>query len=260
MQGFVLLLLVIGGVMFNMDGSVFIYFYILSSYLPVLFLANVIIKKLMQKEDGNVGFKEFVMQSLISHGAKLSLIIESTFDRFYIMQTQDNSNLAFYSVAQNLSGLITTAIQLPLNSTILPYLNNTKEKERWTVTFKLYIKIQFSLAIFTVIGLLFSDFIVISLYGEEYQKANFVLKVLMVAVCLRMPVICYSYYFRSIQKTHKMLKISLITMPTNIALCVYLIPIYGIEGGAYASLVSYCLFNAMSSVKFFAYRNELGVR
>ena len=239
----------------------FIWCYIISVYIPVFIVFSALImKKKKGINNGKVAFKSFIKHSILSHGSKVSLIIESNFDRYYIMSNSTSGELAFYSVSQSLSNLIGMLFQLPINVTVIPYLNNMCETKRWRATLNLFVKIQLIMLVLTFIFITFSNDIVTLLYGSEYATSVVeVLNILLIAVCFRMPVVCINYFIRSIQKTHEILKVTLISMPMNIFLCLILIPKYGIIGAAHASLVSYGVFSLMSYYMFYKYKNYVEV-
>ncbi|TKG24512.1 hypothetical protein FCV87_18225 [Vibrio breoganii] len=253
-QGVVLLLLTIIIVNFNFDEKILTLAYLLSIYAPVFIAIKALIRSVNSMDKGEIGVVPFIKQAVIAHLSKLSLIVESSFDRMFIMKFSDPSSLGLYSVAQNLSQLVSMAVQLPLSATILPYLNSISLEKRWIGTLRIYGVIQFIVLIFSVGFISFSNSIINILYGESYATIELTLDLLIIAVCFRMPTLCLNYYLRSIFKAKEILKASLISMPVNIILCVILIPLYGIVGAGISSLVSYILYACFSLYVF--YKNK----
>ena len=163
-----------------------------------------------------------------------------------------NEQVALYSVAAKIS-YISLFFLGALDATIYPRLlaiyNHTPDKLWgffWQAT-ALVIAVLFAV---TGIMYLLSDYLLLT-FNEEYVAAGSALALLLLAQLLRAASLTFSFMFIAREKV-RFLNISLtIAMIINLIANVYMIPRYGIEGAALATLIANATLVALVIIMFY---------
>lgn len=178
-------------------------------------------------------------------------IIYSRIDQIMIGQMIDDTSVGYYSVATKLSEIssfIPAAIAFSIIPSIIKY--RTSEREVYLEKFQLiYNVITLLLFLLAIMVTFMSNFIITTIFGDDYVFASDVLSIHFWTVIL-IGLATVSGRFLVIEGTHKVTMYRhVIGVVINIPLNFILIPIYGIKGAAIASMIS--LFCANYLFDFF---------
>lgn len=124
---------------------------------------------------------------------------------------------------------------------LLPLLVKTKENdlENYETKFAILVSFIFWSSVLVFAGTFFlGDWLIHITFGQEYIESVTVLIILMLSAVFTLLGTLTARYLNVEKMEGKITKITFIALLVNIALNYYLIPLYGIEGGAYATLIS----------------------
>ncbi len=163
-----------------------------------------------------------------------------------------NENVALYSVAAKIS-YISLFFLGALDATIYPRLlaiyNHNPEK-LWSFFWQATALVIAVLLVVTAVMYLLSDHLLL-IFRPEYVAASSALALLLLAQLLRAASLTFSFMFIAREKV-RFLNISLtIAMIINLVANVYMIPKYGIEGAAIATLIANATLVALVIILFY---------
>ncbi|GLI54161.1 O-unit flippase [Thermodesulfovibrio yellowstonii] len=169
------------------------------------------------------------------------LMIQARIDQVMLQEMIGSVEVGYYSVAMR---LIETFAFVPmiLNSSIFPALVNAKKvsNELYRERFLNYYRLSFLLFLSVAIPIfLFSEKIVVLLYGIAYQPAGILLSLMAVRLFFANTGVARGAFMN----IENLFRFSLITMTcgaiVNIVLNYYLIPIYHGKGAIFATIISF---------------------
>jgi O-antigen/teichoic acid export membrane protein len=169
------------------------------------------------------------------------LMVQARIDQVMIQEMIGSIEVGYYSVALR---LIETFGFVPmiLNSSIFPALVNAKKvsEELYRERFLNYYRLSFLLFLLVAIPIfLFSEKIVVMLYGIAYQPAGILLSLM----ALRLFFTNTGVARGAFMNIENLFRFSLVTMTFgaagNIALNYYLIPIFQSQGAIIATIISF---------------------
>jgi O-antigen/teichoic acid export membrane protein len=187
------------------------------------------IAKVMLKDSWPLIFSSFVV------------MIYMRIDQIMIKEILGEIQVGIYSSAMKLSESF-YFIPMLLVSSIYPAIINSRNQSKVLYEKRLqnlYTIMTWSAIIISFIMTFLSDSLVLTLFGDEFFEAGNVLKIhIWSSIFVFMGVASGSWYL-----SENLQRISLINTCVgafiNIVLNLYLIPVYGVNGAAYATLVSY---------------------
>lgn len=163
-----------------------------------------------------------------------------------------NENVALYSVAAKIS-YISLFFLGALDATIYPRLlaiYNHKPEQLWSFFWQATALVIAVLVAVTGVMYLLSDYLLLA-FRPEYVAASSVLALLLLAQLLRAASLTFSFMFIAREKV-RFLNISLtVAMVINLIANVYMIPRYGIEGAAIATLIANATLVALVIIMFY---------
>lgn len=158
----------------------------------------------------------------------------------YYMSVKD---VGYYAVAVKLCEAW-YFVPMAISTSVFPAIVNAKQTNEKLYLSRLQKLYDFLAAIALAIAIpvtLLSDFIINLLYGQAYQPAASVLTIYIWAGVATFLGVASSQYLISENLTKLAFYRTLIGMIVNVIMNLYLIPIYGINGAATATLVSYSI-------------------
>ena len=247
-QNLFLLLLLSGGFYFSYK---FDPIYVL--YFSILFITGVlliVVYKFLQKRDIHLFSNGKYKKAILKYSYPMFLTSSMMFfmsyvDSFMISYYLDEYQVGIYSACIKLSFLVTFVLA-SVNGFIAPKISkayacgdNKMVKKLYVDSIKLIVLV--SSPIFLVLYL-FPEFF-LGLFGEEFKIA--VVTLFIVNSAFLVNALCGSvgYMLNMTDNQHQFMKILLIGLVLNIVLNVFLIPIYGINGAAIATLISMSFWN-----------------
>lgn len=232
----------------NLGLVFFIYAYTLDFVFLGLFLLCV--HKLKESVNFLFGFdKELVYYLLKSSWplilSSLSIILYMRLDQLMIEMLLDSKQLGLYSSAVRLyEGYLSVVFVITVS--LLPAI--LKIKEASEQKFRHYMTLFFSVVfwannILAILVMLFSFYIMHFLYGSEYTDASSVLGIVFWASGFASIGSVTARYFIVEKMEKKMILRTCVSLSVNLILNFLLIPIYGIEGSAMATVISIFIGN-----------------
>lgn len=189
--------------------------------------------------------KELLKDSSILIFSDLCVIFNMNIDKVMLMQLMDVNDVGLYSVTIT---LVSTFYVVPLviGSSITPKLTTLFESDY--ALYKRYVKKTYMYVGVSVIliGLLLSVFsknIILLLYGKNYLDSAHLLTICAIALIFVSQVSLRGRMLIIEANTSQMLFFAVLSVITNVLMNIWLIPLYGAVGAAYAYIISWG-FNA----------------
>lgn len=150
----------------------------------------------------------------------------------------DDFNLGIYSASMKII-MFMYFIPLILSNTLFPKILEISKTDIFTSSISKIYRISFysSLAVFLLI-FIFSESIILSIYGYPFEKSVDILKILSFNIVLISIGTIYQKVLFSINHDKSLLIRFLISLMVNICLNYFLIRVYNVKGAAYASILS----------------------
>ena len=233
----------LGLIFFEMELIYFAYALVFDSIVIALGYLYIYTKQnksfILLKYDQNIAIY-FIKNGWPLMMVALAAFIYTRTDQVMLKHLVGNEAVGNYAVAVKVSELF-YFIPLLIAQSLFPKIVEMKqksEKEYFYFLEKIYKLLVWS-SIPIALGLfIFSDFIVSTLYGEQYKQASEVLSILAFAIIfnaigtITTKVLYVEHYER------KYLYRSILGMFVNIGLNFYFIPIYGIQGAAISTMIT----------------------
>lgn len=193
------------------------------------------------KKNFNYGFKAYII-GLLGY-----LVIRS--DVFLVNYYLDKSNVGFYFTSVQLVdqikvlGGIVASILMPKLSSV----NSIKEKYRLNKEVIKYMSgILFVICLFAFI---LAEYIIYILFGEEFLPAVSSFRILLVAILFLSIESIMAQFLAATGLPKELIYYWILAFLINLSLNFYLIPIYGENGAAFASLVAYLIMLLLVAMK-----------
>lgn len=191
----------------------------------------------------NIIAKELLRKSWPLIIGSLAAALYMKIDQIMIKEILNEKAVGLYSVSVKLSS-IWLFVTVAITQTVFPSLVETRKKshklflQRLQLLYNLLMKIAIIVSILTTF---YADFIVLTLFGEEYAESS---KILVFYIWSIVFVFLsngsWSYYLNENLEKFSSVRL-IIGAIINIILNIYLIEIYGLLGAAYATLISYSI-------------------
>lgn len=127
-------------------------------------------------------------------------------------------------------------------------------------------RLRFAALFFTILSiiivlvtLLFSNYIVNTLYGSEFSQASYILNIYILSIFGSFMSHLVNYYLLSENKQKISILTTLLTMVINVVLNLFLIPKYGVLGAAWSTVISYTLLPIIPFISAKVRRDFLGI-
>ena len=234
-------------------------FYAISHCISILYI---LINLISVKNNDLSNKKIYTIKDVFLYGIKIYSYkvlnsAESQFDKFIIASFLVSSQLGFYSVAVVLSSVLYLFLVKPIALILLPILNKIEDLKEKQKLVTLINKVIFWIGIlFGIFLFLFSEIIILNIYGVEYLPALVPLWILLFGVILKSPMSILAYYFKSIGTPEVMVRISIITVILNISAGIFFIPSFGITAAAIISTITYTIYSILLSSKYLKTTNN----
>lgn len=228
---------------FNCSLEFFIYAYALDFILLALFLC---LTHFLKKEynffsrwDSKI-VKKLFASALPMMLASFSVVLYMKMDQLMIKSLLGNKELGLYSSSVKLYDSF-LGFMLTLTMALLPMIiklktvSNKKYKEGLIKLFSFVFWFNNAVALIVT---LFKSYIVKLLYGNDYIESQYVLAIIFWSAGLSSVGSVTARYFTVENMEMKMFKRTLLSLLINLFLNYILIPIYGIEGSAVATIIT----------------------
>lgn len=180
------------------------------------------------------GLKVHVFKVLNTLDAKIAALVISI-----VLPLGD---LGIYSVAVTFSLLLQMGLQLPVSTVILPRLACVTESARVAIVESITRGMFFMSILFLSAMALFGEWLLVLVFGKSFEAAYWPMVVLVIGKVLKTPSATLNCYFKSKGMPEKVAAISMKAAPISILLSIVLIPLYGIMGAAFATVVANIFF------------------
>ncbi len=159
-------------------------------------------------------------------------------DLWIVNHYLSEKELSYYSLAANINQII-LYISVTIGTVLLPYLSGKNDAERIS-TFIQVSRISFSFfLIITLIAFFISDFIIPLVYGSEFAQTVIPFKIIIPGILFS----CNTQLFATLIVACKRNILNIIAtgigLILTLTLDLTLIPVYGIKGAAYATVICY---------------------
>lgn len=247
----VLQMRITGVVLGNMIGSI----------IFVLFLLVYTLRRTGLSFDRTI-FKKMLSFGLPFVPGGLFLFILNNGDRFFIQNMLDSSVLGIYSLGYKIGTLVMTFVLGPFLRVWGPYMfkldKESKDRESFG-RFFIYITTAYCFA--SVVLSIFAEEIIKILADRSYIESHKVVPYILAAYLFWSAAAFFDSGFYITRKTKYKLFIMGAATVLSIALYWILIPLYGLLGGAYATVICFGFFSALTYVisnKIYPVRYPIG--
>ena len=161
-------------------------------------------------------------------------------DQVMIKEMLDTKSVGYYAVAARLSELW-FFLPIIISSSLYPAIENAKKQSQklyYDRLEKLFIVCNIIALSIIVPTIFLSDFIVVTLYGSAYAAAGSVLMIHIISLLFAFQRVPSEYWVLSENLKYFEVYKTLFGLGVNIILNFYLLPLYGINGAALATLIS----------------------
>ncbi|POB13202.1 flippase [Halobacteriovorax sp. DA5] len=159
-------------------------------------------------------------------------------DQVMLNSLLDNYSVGIYSAANKINELF-FFIPIVVSSSIFPLLVSKQNTSSYIPTLLKVYKINFLISLpVSILLFIFSEFLVLTIYGQQFNEAITILKCLAITIVIKSINLVFVKYLYIEGLEKKYLKMSIIGFLINIVLNFYLIREFGIIGAALATLSS----------------------
>ncbi|MBN2790223.1 MAG: oligosaccharide flippase family protein [Candidatus Delongbacteria bacterium] len=240
-----------------------------TTYLIVFSLKSVI-SCIMMKKSINIKFKflfdlriilEEISYGIVVYFGALFIYLNYRMDQWLIKFYIDDTSLGLYSVGVGIAEmilLVPMSVINPLRARLYNLDVNSSEYRMLTaktLKFSLYITLLISIPVYFGVNLISSEI----LYGAKYQDSVEVVKILLIGILFLTFGKVGSHYFVIKGKPFIHLATAFLVLSVNFVLNIYLIPVLGINGAAWASTASYSIFG-LSYILMYVIKEKFTVR
>jgi O-antigen/teichoic acid export membrane protein len=197
-------------------------------------------------------FREVLAYGQYTSGTSLLSLIFHKSDILLIGYFLDPFSVSIFHFASK----IVNYCEIPLNGfsqVLFPKFSTCSKQNLW----KLYLLSGFGITLFmtpiVTITFLNADYIILILGNNEYMAATDVLYYLLMASLIKPWGRVFGITLDAIGKPHINFQMLLMSVIINISLNLILIPLYGIEGAAIATLSSICITIAIGQIRLSQY-------
>lgn len=237
-------------------GSIFAFAgcYCLEALLQAIFYIKIYKENIGKIENISFSIKVFIKilrQSWPYIIASFAIVIYMKSDQIMIGRMLGNKVVGIYSVAVTISG-VAQFLPAAIASTMLPGLttaykeNSEKFESVYIDYFEKIIILMFSIIILLLV---FSSPIIFSAYGEEYMVAVPIIRIYAISELFSAIGVAEGAYINIYGLQKKSMKVTCMAAAANIILNAILIPRYGCEGAAFATIVAML----MQSILFYCF-------
>ncbi len=193
---------------------------------------------------------QIIQQSLPFLWLGSMLLVNEWADKICLKTMRDSYELGQYSLANRLSQFIAfplMAFNIGLAPKVSNYFNNSDIASLRSTVRKIS-RPAFLLALGILAFLLLFDDFILNFFGHEFIEAKMVLLILGIAQAVNVFFGPVGVLMKMTDGVKMFQYIILIALLANVVLNIVLIPNYGINGAAMATLVSICLINGMAAL------------
>jgi len=169
------------------------------------------------------------------------LMIQARIDQVMLKEMIGNIEVGYYSVAMRLIESV-AFVTMILKSSLYPSIQNAKKRSEEIYQNRLLNFYRLNFLLFLIVGIpifLFSEKLVVLLYGVEYEPAGILLALMSIRLFFANMGVARGVYIL----TENLMKFSMLTMIlgtiTNVLLNYLWIPVYGAKGAIMATIVSF---------------------
>ena len=238
------------------------YAFLASFLVPALFAAPFLLKFVSSVEHGGVeGSNRQFLAEILPFGFMLGIVSTFNFvlayaDRlmvgYFITGAEGERAVAIYSVATGLAGLLSVAA-VAIATTFLPVVSSIHgrdEKDHASLGKNVGVTTKWMLFFtvpFLLLFLVFPEQILEVIYGAQYSSGANVLALTALGSLILLITHMHRVVLAGMRLVGIELKMAAVTVLINIALNLYLIPVYGIDGAALATLISFVAMTLMTN-------------
>ncbi len=204
------------------------------------------VKKIKKRISLSAGKRSFTfLKKLIDFAipktvTSVSMLILMSFDIFCITYFLGVVYAGLYNAAVPIARM-TMAISLSIALPLLPAISEDTARSKEYVQKYLTDALRYTFAAtipLVILFVLYAEEFIVLFFGEPYREASTALMILSVAMLLKAFFSIFSVTFQGMGKPRVPMNIAVFAVFFNVALNIYLIPRKGINGAAFATLVS----------------------
>lgn len=245
-------------------GAIILFYYQKETYLVDVFLIGFVVlaitssifvfvyfKKIKNQDlTENISHKEIFFKSYPIAISGMALFLLMSFDILFLKKYRNDETVAFYSVGfkiMTIVSIIIITINITISSKISEYFSGNKREELAKIL-KNSSRTIFSITLPIIILLsVFSDYI-LSFFGEGYIAAKQAFLILIIGQGVCSVFGSSSVYLNMTGRQYIYQIILIIAVIINFVLNRFLIPVYGMTGGAIAFVSSTFFWNFVSAI------------
>jgi O-antigen/teichoic acid export membrane protein len=206
-------------------------------------------------------FKKSLTYGIKAHFSNILAFVNYRADIFMISFFLSPAAVGFYAIAVNIAERLWVVSQA-ISSVLLPRISSSNdEQDKNNITSTISRNVFTASIIGGFIFFLISDLFIKLFFGNAYEDSSIVLKLLLPGIILGSMARILSNDFAGRGKPEINLYTSIFTVIANISLNILLIPLYGINGAAIATSITYSInwlikiiiFNRMTGMPFWSF-------
>ena len=250
---FFVLLIVYVGLAIGIGIYAPVYGYILSLVLFFILFTWFILKEFnlfkYKAKNTKIETKKLLLFSLPLIATGAGALIINYFDTLMLTYFTDLEQVGIYNIIYPTAMIIGT-IGVSIGTILMPVISElwVKKKKKNIVTgMKIIYKYIFTLTLPLIVGLIAFSAVFINLFfGEEYLPGDLAFKIILVGVIFNIMFIINKMYLIGIGLPKKVMTLYIYGAGFNVIANLVLIPIYGLNGAAFATAMSFLLMMIVS--------------
>jgi O-antigen/teichoic acid export membrane protein len=217
--------------------------FVLGNLTSTILIIYIIIKKKLKisAKSFSIPFvKDSLKYGLKAHLSNIVSFLNYRADILLISYFLSPVSVGIYNIAVNIAERL-WIVSKPVATVMLPRISSSDETKQNELTAVAARNVLFLSILFSIAFYFFADIVIDLLFGKEYMESSVALKILLPGITLFSVERILSNSLAGKGKPELNLYTSLFTVTCNIILNIILIPIYGLNGAALATSISYTL-------------------
>lgn len=196
--------------------------------------------------------KKLLGESWVLAVATMSATLYNQMDKVMLGDLSGNSYVGVYSAYITIVNIPTLLLD-SFSSSINPMLVRTysQGKEKFMIMYSKICTHYAYFALWVMLGLIFfGDYLVKIIYGQSYTSSGYLITLLTVGFFIRSIDLLRPNYIVLTGKQRTLFIINVLAALINLCLNYFLIPLYGLDGAALATLVTHCCVHYLFNICF----------
>ncbi len=195
------------------------------------------------KEKSNTGIREVYKYGLQVHLFNALNTLQAKYSALFISLYLTLSELGLFTVATTFAMVLQMGLQGPISTVVLPNLAKLDKESAVQFASQVTRTVTFVGVLYFFFMLFTGEYILVSLFGNEFAHAYYPMIFLILGMVLKTPMATLNCYFKASGEPKVLGLLAVKITPIQITLMTIIIPFYGILGAAIVASISSICFS-----------------